>query len=120
MAGDDVVSGLLAKLEAVEQEANEGHSLGCSSTDPCYEPPYEDGPDYGRCDCRQQLTLRLCRAHRDLIDEYRKRQQMSDQLGFDEGSKDSDAHLLAQGIEAGLRAAVHLVARGLGVEDKEN
>jgi hypothetical protein len=114
----DVVSGLLAKLEAVEQEANEGHSLGCSSTDPCYEPPYEDGPDYGRCDCRQQLTFRLCRAHRDIIEAYVKHVRLDELFRSDPDRRGNEGHLVVAGVMSGLQTAVEALARGLGVEEQ--
>lgn len=61
-------------------------------------------------------VIRLCQSHRDIVAEWRKRKQMADQLldgGFEESIR------TAEGITAGLFAAVILLARGYGIEDGE-
>jgi hypothetical protein len=62
-------------------------------------------------------VLRLCQAHRDIVAEWRKREQMADQLAA-EGYV-GDAVVAAEAIVAGLFASVILLARGYGIEDGE-
>ena len=65
-----------------------------------------------------QDGLRLCQAHRDIVDEWAKRKQMADQLAAERYV--GDAVIAAEAIVAALWAAVTLLARGYGVEDGED
>ena len=67
----DLVTRLLAAIEETERIANEEHRLPCASFDPCYEPPYEVGPDYALCDCKVRPVLRRCAADRKVIELHR-------------------------------------------------
>lgn len=70
-------------------------------------------------DEKTAAVLRLCRAHRKLVDEWRKQQTIRDVLADDPDATD-DAYLTAVGITAGLWAAVTLVAEGLGLTEEDS
>lgn len=63
---DDLVSGLLTAIEREEKYANARHETFCKL--------WPEAPaDYSACDCLQRSVLRLCRAHRNIIDLHQPR-----------------------------------------------
>lgn len=98
----ELVSGLLARLE--ELEAHETwHKLSCLNYQVEHLHP---------CECAVPNALvRLCRAHRDLINAY--------------GGAVFTQHCHPEyvgnnGYAQAMRDTLRILARGLGVEDKEN
>ncbi len=108
MSDPEVVVRLLAAIDEAEQDANDAHVFGCSSADPCYEPPYEAAPDYSRCDCRQAAVLRLCQSHRDIVNRY------TGALFTQSCHPEYEAN---NGYVEAMAAVVGALARGYGVED---
>lgn len=125
MVSEVLVSRLLARLDEIEKKAlSEGHRdpdeggfYACPAT---RSKPYGDLP-WGEdaCDCglagRRESVLRLCRAHRDIVDEY----QQAIQAELDAHTEGLPVERVIQrAAEAqGLYFAVVTVARGLGVEE---
>lgn len=127
---DELVSRLLSAIERLEQCATAaGHGFGhlplshelnagwtqLDLTDNV-RPTYDQ--NFARAFAPDSV-LRLCRAHRKLVDEWRKQQTIRDVLADDPDATD-DAYLTAAGITAGLWAAVTLVAEGYGLREENS
>jgi hypothetical protein len=125
----DLVSDLLAKLDEEEAAANRmGHANpddgGYYSCPAVHTEPYGDLP-WGEdaCDCglkqRREAILRLCRAHRDLIDMYvqAKDQPVAESVRHSKG-RGLD-HASAMGRLTTLGLVLQVLARGLGVEETD-
>lgn len=140
MTGSDVVSRLLAAIDEPEKaeirsrvhtylkwrldgSATDRFRVTCRHCDWVAVGPESDvGPraDEHAVRCVSMPispVLRLCQAHRDIVDEWQKRKQMADQLAS-EGY--AGAAEVGAAVVAGLWAAVTLLARGYGVEDGED
>jgi hypothetical protein len=100
---DDLVSALLVKIEQLERRAEAAkpgpwkrdyhaafmHNITAADGHSLITGGLMGSPDIAHVLAHDPLAvLRLCRAHRDLIDEWRKRQQMADLLGADEDTRD--------------------------------
>jgi hypothetical protein len=105
---EGLVERLQAAIDEVEKDANEGHAFGCAVATPCYEPPYEAGPDYSLCDCRQRSVLRLCQAHRDILNIWKYSAFAKEKFG----TSATTERLLT------MNEIVEALARGYGLEDR--
>lgn len=114
----DVVSGLLAKLDEEEAAANRmGHANpddgGYYSCPAVHTEPYGDLP-WGEdaCDCglkqRRESVLRLCQAHRDIVNAY------GGALFTQECHPEYEGN---NGYVRAMRDTLRILARGLGVEE---
>lgn len=113
-----LVSALLAKIAELEKLAERDrdgfgkdgslHTVHCGYRQQEWTEPCE-------CDVPESV-LRLCRAHRDIVELYQKQQRIADKLAADPATADADRRWIAAGIVGGLTSAVDALARGLGVE----
>lgn len=129
-----LVSRLLAHLDEVEKLANDcvaevgPNRVGDEYADGSGTADRDDFPSYPWGSEARELAfmagpghpddvLRLCRAHRDLIEAWKQQKKICDGYEANPTNRDSDGHMVAAGVLSGLAAAVGLVARGLGVEE---
>lgn len=111
----DVVSRLLAAIDEREAKANRLVGEDWFAVPEVYlsEAYAQHAAMHGA-----KSVLRLCQAHRDIVDEWKRNKQIADQLQHE--VPQGEAYLVAKGIVAGLWASVVLVACGYGVEDGED
>lgn len=110
----DLVSGLLARLDEIEKVAK------AAPFDPykIHVDNPEDGPHIRWHD--PASVLRLCRAHRDIIDMYgqAKDQPVAESVRHSKG-RGLD-HASAMGRLTTLGLVLQALARGLGVEEQSS
>jgi hypothetical protein len=76
---------------------------------------FETGPHIALND--PSSVLRLCQAHRAVIDAYRAAQARIDRFPFDDRARFPGAFHSYRGYALGLRKAVVVVAAGYGIQE---
>lgn len=66
-----------------------------------------------------ESVLRLCRAHRQIVEAYREAQGRVDRFPEEDQVRMREAYLMVRGYAQGLRNAVRDLAVGLGVVEED-
>ncbi len=128
----DLVSGVLTRISELEQLANDciaevgAERAGDEYADGSGRAGRDAFPSYPWGSAERELAfmagpghpdavLRLCRAHRQIVEAYQQQKQIADAYEANPTTRDSDGHLAAAGVVLGLSTAVELIAEGLGV-----